>query len=157
MTEAHNAPAPHQHSDDPCTIVRANETHYKFVREGLADLHRRNMDEAAMQEFLADSRNYLLVAVVDNRVIGSLRGYGLQPPHRREPQFLLYEVDVRSECQKRGIGRALVRAFIDEARRAGASEMWVLTNESNQPAMAMYANCGLRRENADDVMLNLLL
>jgi ribosomal protein S18 acetylase RimI-like enzyme len=157
MSEAHNPPSPPQHSDDPCTIVRANETHYKFALDGLADLHHRHMDEAAMEEFLADSRNYLVVAVADNRVVGSLRGYALQPPHRHEPQFLLYEVDVRPECQNRGIGSALVNAFINEARSAGALEIWVLTAESNQPAMTMYANCGLRRENADDVMLNLML
>lgn len=131
MTEAHNVPPTDQYSDNPCTILRANKAHCKFATESLADLHNRIMDDAAMQEFLMDPRNYLLVAIADNRLVGSLRGYALQAPHRREPQFLLYEVDVRLECQNRGVGKALVTAFINEARTAGAFEMWVLTNEFN--------------------------
>ena len=54
-----------------------------------------------------------------------------------------------------GVGKALVRAFIAEAQVAGAYEVWVLTNESNSAAMAMYMGCGLGRENGDDVMMRL--
>jgi GNAT superfamily N-acetyltransferase len=88
-------------------------------------------------------------------VVGSLNGYALRPPQRREPQFLLYEVDVRRGHRKRGIGRALVERFMAEARTAGAFEVWVLSNVSNKAAMAMYTGCGLRREHRDDVMLSL--
>jgi hypothetical protein len=49
-----------------------------------------------------------------------------------------------------------VKAFISEARAAGAFEVWVITNQSNAADMAMYAACGLRRENPD-VMLALPL
>jgi len=40
-----------------------------------------------------------------------------------------------------------VKAFISEARAAGAFEVWVITNQSNAADIAMYAACGLRREN----------
>jgi GNAT superfamily N-acetyltransferase len=106
---------------------------------------------------LSDPARYLLLAIEGDRVAGSLSGYALQPPHRREPQFLLYAIDVRSKSRNRGIGKALVKAFIVEARAAGAFEVWVLTKQSNSRAMAMYAHCGLRRENDDDVLLTLPL
>jgi ribosomal protein S18 acetylase RimI-like enzyme len=51
----------------------------------------------------------------------------------------------------------LVEKFIAEARVQGAFEVWVLTNQSNEAAMALYESCGLRRQNNDDVMLSLTL
>ncbi len=94
-----------------------------------------------------------MLAIQADRVIGSLHGHALRHPHRPEPQFLLYEIDVRPEYRDRGVGRALVMAFNAEARAAGAFEQWVLTNESNPAAIAMYQACGFRRANSDDVML----
>ena len=62
---------------------------------------------------------------------------------------------MRPQFRKLGVATALIRGFIQEARNAGAFEVWVLTNRSNRAAMSLYAHCGLRRENSDDVMLNL--
>jgi GNAT superfamily N-acetyltransferase len=90
-------------------------------------------------------------------VVGSLYGYALQRPDRRETPVFLYSIDVRPEYWNRGIGTALVEQFINEGRRAGAFEIWVLTNESNKGAMAMYAHAGLQRRNVGDVMLELAL
>jgi hypothetical protein len=43
--------------------------------------------------------------------------------------------------------------FSAEARAAGAFEQWVLTNQSNPAALALYGGCGYRARNPDDVML----
>jgi ribosomal protein S18 acetylase RimI-like enzyme len=69
----------------------------------------------------------------------------------------LYEIDVRPESRRRGVGSALVNAFTDAARAAGAFEVWVVSNESTPAAIALYLKCGYRRENDDDVMLSLEL
>jgi ribosomal protein S18 acetylase RimI-like enzyme len=138
-------------------ILRAGPADLELARESVAALHGRTPSDDALADFLSDPARYLLVALEGRRIVGSLNGFTLQPPHRREPQFLLYEIDVRVECRNQGIGTALVARFITEARAAGAFEVWVLTNESNAAAMALYASCGLRRERRDDVMLSLTL
>jgi len=142
------------------TIVRATTTDVDVerAREAMLELHERKaFDHDAMLKFLADPANYLFLAFEGERVAGSLFGYSLVHPPMREPQFLLYEIDVRPQSRRRGIGKALVQAFVTAARAAGAFEVWVITNQSNTAAMAMYAACGLRRENPDDVMLALSL
>jgi GNAT superfamily N-acetyltransferase len=96
-------------------------------------------------EFLADSARYLLLATEQDRVLGSLNGYALRHLYRREPQFLLYEIDVRPECRNRGIRKALVESFM---------EVWVLTDEANPAALKMYTACGLRRQGRDQMLLN---
>jgi GNAT superfamily N-acetyltransferase len=136
------------------TILRAANAHVALARQAILEVHRRpQADETALLEF-SDPARYLLLALEADRVVGSLSGFAVRHPHRCEPQFLLYEIDVRPECQNRGIGQALVERFIMEAKAAGAFEVWVLTNQSNQSAMAMYAHCGFQRQNQDDVMLS---
>lgn len=88
--------------------------------------------------------------------MGSLHGHALRHPHRRAPQFLLYEIDVCPEHRNQGVGKALVRSFIHQAEAAGAFEVWVLTDETNPGAVAMYSACGLQREGRDQIMLNRL-
>lgn len=142
----------------PFSIVRARTAHRDLAREAVAELHgHAPVDEAALEEFLRDGRRYLLLAVEEGCLVGSLNGHALHHPHRAEPQFLLYGIDVREECRRRGIGRALVERFAAEARAAGAWEVWVLTGESNRAAMALYRRCGMRRENPDDVMFVLAI
>src|SRR5580704_13151761 len=132
-------------------IVRAKTADVHLTREAMLELHlRKAFDPDAMLAFLSDQDNYLFLALAGERVAGSLFGYSLVHPPIREPQFLLYEIDVRPEDRRRGIGKALARA-------SGAFGIWVITNQSNSAAMAMYASCGLRRENPDDVMLALRL
>ncbi len=135
-------------------IVRAKKSDVKLAREAMLEVHlRKTFDQRAMEKFLSDPTNYLFLALEGGRVAGSLIGYSLIHPPRPEPQFLLYEIDVRPEFRKRGFGKALVEAFIAAARTAGAFEVWVITNQSNAAGMALYASCGLRRENTDDVMM----
>ncbi len=119
----------------------------------MAEVHERHaVNDSALREFLEDPRCYLLLAVEGQRVLGSLNGYFLARPYRSEPQFLLYEIDVREDCRLQGIGRALVERFHAEARAAGAYEVWVLTDESNRAAMGLYARAGMARASGDTVM-----
>lgn len=137
------------------TILRASPAAFDLACEAVLEVHgRAPLDAVALVEFLADPMRYLLLAVEEGQVVGSLNGYALQPPHRRDPQFLLYEIDVRPAWRRRGIGKALVERFVGEARSARAFEVWVLTGRSNAAAMALYASCGLRMENSDDAMWN---
>lgn len=134
-------------------VLRATRESLALALVAVAEVHGRSpCDDAAVAEFVADPNRWLLLAVQGGRVIGSLNGHALRHPHRREPQFLLYEIDVRPEARRRGVGTALVRAFVDGAREAGAFEVWIPTNESNAAAMALYERCGMRRKNRDDVL-----
>ena len=87
--------------------------------------------------------------------MGSLSAHAIERMHRRGDELLLYELDVRPECRGRGVGRALVAAFVEMARGSDAREVWVLTNASNAAAMRLYQSCGFRRVNTDDVMMQL--
>lgn len=54
----------------------------------------------------------------------------------------LTELYVRKSARRRGTGKALVMAAVEEMRKAGAGDITVLTGEDNSPAQALYASCG---------------
>jgi ribosomal protein S18 acetylase RimI-like enzyme len=144
--------------DNSFSILRAGNGDADLARQAVAEVHGRTpVDPDSISEFLHNPAHYLILALNGGQVVGSLMGYRLQHPHRSDPQFLLYEIDVRTEHRSRGIGRALVAGFIREAKDAGAFEVWVLTSRSNKAAMKIYAHCGLRPQQDDDVMLSLML
>jgi ribosomal protein S18 acetylase RimI-like enzyme len=66
--------------------------------------------------------------------------------------MLLYSLDVAEPFRRRGYGVALVNAFVDHARAAGCSEVWVLTDDENTAAQATYSAAGGERDSADQIM-----
>jgi GNAT superfamily N-acetyltransferase len=87
----------------------------------------------------------VLVAVQEGKLTGCAYGHELVHPDG-ERTMLLYSLDVDPAHLGRGIGRALVDAFVDDARTRGCTEAWVLTEASNVAGNATYAAAGGRRD-----------
>lgn len=98
------------------------------------------------QRFLAHPDTLLLVARWNGDVCGFLSAYRLQRFDRRGAEVLLYEIGVAEPFQRRGAGRALVEAAKRWAADVGADELWVLTEDDNAPARALYATTGGREQ-----------
>ena len=92
--------------------------------------------------FLVHPDTLLLVARWDGEACGFLSAYRLQRFDRRGAEVLLYEIGVQEPFQRRGVGRALVEEAKRWAADVGAGELWVLTEEDNVPACALYAATG---------------
>jgi GNAT superfamily N-acetyltransferase len=99
------------------------------------------------QQFLAHPDTLLLVARWDGKAFGFLSAYRLQRFDHRRAEVLLYEIGVEEPFRRRGVGRALVEEAKRWAAGVGADELWVLTEDDNAPARALYAATGGREEN----------
>ena len=94
----------------------------------------------------------LLVSVAgDDEPVGWVYGHELVHPDG-ERTMLLYALDVDESHRREGRGRALVAAFVDEATTRGCTEVWVLTDDDNDAALATYAAAGGVREADPSVM-----
>jgi ribosomal protein S18 acetylase RimI-like enzyme len=98
------------------------------------------------QRFLAHPDTLLLIAHWDGEACGFLTAYRLQRFDRRGAEVLLYEIGVEEPFQRRGVGRALIEEAKRWAVEVGADELWVLTEDDNVPARALYAATGGREE-----------
>ena len=107
---------------------------------------------AAVPGFLADPASYLLVAYIDHQPVGFVRAHALRQLDTPRPQMLLYEIGVAPAFQRQGVARGLVEALQALCRERDAEELFVITNETNEPAMELYRSTGGQREAEDDVV-----
>lgn len=107
--------------------------------------------EAAIRH-LADPDLVNVVAIEDGVVAGFIYGHVLR--RFEKTSFFIYSVDVDEAFQRRGLAKGMLQALGDLGRTGRWDEMFVFTNASNAPAMALYASAGGVRPNPDDVMFD---
>lgn len=100
---------------------------------------RPPLDPAAAAAYLANADVLHLAAEDESGICGHILCY---VEHRRAGaarQVLLYEIGVRRDRRRRGIGRRLVDAVIAWMSEAGIAAVWVLAGDG---AVDFYAACG---------------
>jgi len=106
-------------------------------------------DEAVLsnpQTAILDSGGRIFFAVRDGQCIGccALLRTG-------EHEFEVAKMAVTPAAQGSGAGRAILTAVIEEARRIGASRLFLETNRVMAPAIHLYESLGFRHIPADRV------
>lgn len=109
-------------------------------------------DLAAVRSYLADSRNIFLLAFEGGVAVGFLRGTELEQLRSERKQMFLYEIEVKGECRRRGIGSGLIRALLRHCRKQGFEEVFVFTDPANHPAVKLYQSTGAVTETSADRM-----
>ena len=91
----------------------------------------------------ADPNQVLVAAVADGEVIGTLQ-LSLVPGLSRAGSLRgqIEGVRVRADRRGRGIGAALLRWAIDEARRRGCALVQLTTDKSRRDALHLYERLG---------------
>ncbi len=95
---------------------------------------------------LADPRTLMLVAFDGGRPVGFVLGYELPRRHGDRSKLFVYEVDVAETHQRRGIASALLARLAELARERGIRVGFVLTEEDNVAANALYRSAGATAE-----------
>jgi [ribosomal protein S18]-alanine N-acetyltransferase len=94
------------------------------------------------EALLADPRSLMLVAFYRKRPVGLVVAHELPRRHGDRSKLFVYEVDVAESHQRRGIGKALLARLAELARERGIGVGFVLTDEDNIPANALYRSAG---------------
>ena len=105
----------------------------------------------AARRFLAEATSHLCIAYEGGAPVGFVSGLETTHPDKGTELFL-YELAVDETWRRRGIGTALVGALAELGRERGCYGMWVLTDRSNEAALATYRRAGAGDE-SDQVML----
>jgi GNAT superfamily N-acetyltransferase len=118
-----------------------DDAHFDLEERGGA---LRPLPADAAAAYLADPSVLHWIAEADDVVLGHLLAYVERRRSGDALQVLLYEIGVRAERRREGVGRALIGALEAWMRDAGAVEAWVLAD--NRGAEAFYAACGFERD-----------
>jgi ribosomal protein S18 acetylase RimI-like enzyme len=97
------------------------------------------LSPSAARRFLADPAVLFWVAREGTEIAGFL--YCLMVPLRSsdEQELLLYEIGVRTQWRRRGVGRRLLDHMEGWMRTNGVGEVWVCAD--NQAAVNFYRAC----------------
>src|SRR5437763_1808751 len=136
----------------PRRRVRVN---VRRLGPGDEDVVRALAEREPQTELLTDERTLFLAAFDDSTPIGFVLAYVLQRRHGDQEHLFVYEIGVRADVRRSGVGTALMQRLAGLARERGLRDAFLLTNESNAAAMAFYAAIGGVRPNADDVLWDL--
>jgi ribosomal protein S18 acetylase RimI-like enzyme len=95
---------------------------------------------------MAQGKQQLLVAEVRKRVVGTL-ALVLVPnlSHKGTPYAVIENVVVDEKQRGNGIGEALIRYAIEEARNAGCYKVSLTSNKRRTDAHRFYERLGFRR------------
>jgi aminoglycoside 6'-N-acetyltransferase I len=110
------------------------------------------IDPTATRVFLNDPRHHIAVAVDDGVVVGFVSAVHYVHPDKARPEMWINEVAVASTHRQRGLARGMLDALFGLARELDCAEAWVLTDRSNDAAMALYASAGGKAAPGNTVM-----
>lgn len=96
---------------------------------------------ADAEAFLADTKNFLIVAESDGIPVGYCLAYEMTRLDGSRPMMCLYDLQVSEGFRRRGIGRTLVESLRAHCQANGFLKMWVLTDADNKAARALYEAC----------------
>jgi ribosomal protein S18 acetylase RimI-like enzyme len=122
------------------------------LRRGDEDVVRALADREPQTALLDDERCFYLAAFEGAEPVGFVLAYELLRRHGDPTILFVYEIVVDEAFHRRGVGTALMREVERLARARGTRKAFVLTNETNEPAMDFYASLGGVRETDDEAM-----
>jgi ribosomal protein S18 acetylase RimI-like enzyme len=121
-------------------LLTSSDAHY--LSNVAEDVFDDPIVEASASEFLNDPRHRLVIALDDHIVVGFVSAVIYLHPDKPAPELWINEVGVAPTHQRQGIGKRLLQAALENAKQAGCTEAWVLTERTNEAAMAMYKSAG---------------
>ena len=98
--------------------------------------------ETYLQMLLEKSEFIALAAVPGEEVLGGLTAYELPMYYTEESELYLYDIAVKTDSQRKGIGKKLLSALSDYCRQHEIREMFVEAHEEDQHAVDFYHTAG---------------
>jgi len=100
------------------------------------------LGDSYLRTLLARSEFWALAARVDGEVVGALTAHALPMTRAETSELFLYDLGVRADWRRRGVGRALVDALCDEGARAGIGVVFVPADGDDTDALDFYRAVG---------------
>jgi ribosomal protein S18 acetylase RimI-like enzyme len=110
--------------------------------EAFAEAARRfGGGDAGVLGFAESPGTVAFVAVEGGEVEGWCWGYVMARPDGRS-MIYLHNLEVAEDRRGRGVGRELLRSFMEVGREGGADKMFLITGEHNVAARRLYESLG---------------
>lgn len=100
-------------------------------------------DDTSLDELLTRADFWALAAAdTGGRLLGGLTAHRLPMTHHAGSELFIYDIAVRPDCQRRGVGRQLVQELRSLAAQQGIPVVFVGADNDDQHALDFYRALG---------------
>ncbi len=131
------------------TIKKLTSADISLLMNVADDVFDNSVNEKLSAEFLNDPRHHIVVALVENQIVGFASAVHYIHPDK-PTELWINEVGVASEHQNKGIAKAIMKEIFQLGKNLGCTVAWVLTEKDNLAANKLYQSAG--GENSETVM-----
>ncbi len=100
------------------------------------------LDDAYVRGLLGRGEFWALVALDEDVVVGGITAHALPMTRSQDTELFIYDLAVRTDRQRRGIGRRLVTELLDQARAEGIGITFVPADNEDTHALEFYRSVG---------------
>ena len=102
--------------------------------------------DATLAGLLGKSHFIAMAALAEQEVVGGLTAYELPLYYADHSEAFVYDLAVKPEHQRMGVGKELIRSLKAECSRRGIREFFVLAHEEDEHAIEFYHSTGGKSE-----------
>jgi aminoglycoside 3-N-acetyltransferase I len=100
------------------------------------------LDDAYLDALLGREDFWAIAALAGDEVVGGLTAHTLPMTRAASAEVFIYDVAVRADRQRQGVGRRLLAALRDAAARAGVADVFVPAETEDTHALDFYRALG---------------
>jgi aminoglycoside 3-N-acetyltransferase I len=103
-------------------------------------------DSNHLKKLLQDEDFIVVAALSDHVVVGGLTAYTLHQYYSVKPLVYIYDLAVKTEYQRQGIGKQLINHLNNWCKNKGVEEVFVQADLVDDHAIDFYRSTGARSE-----------
>ena len=115
---------------------------FALMAEVFEEGPRAELGTAYVDSLLRRPDFWAVAAFVDGELAGGLTAHTLPMTRSESFEIFIYDLAVRADRQRRGVGRRLVRALRDMAAAEGIHDVFVPADDEDAHALAFYRALG---------------
>ena len=101
-----------------------------------------SLSDTYIDRILAREDFWAIAACVDDLIVGGLTAYTLPMTSSASSEIFIYDIAVRSDYQRRGVGRRLLTELRTRAAASGISVVFVSADNADTDALDFYRALG---------------
>lgn len=114
---------------------------FRLIADVFEDEYERH-DDDTLRAMLGDARFWVFAAVDGDEVVGGLTAHVLPMTRAATNELFIYDLAVRPDHQRQGVGRDLVNASIAAASAVGIDVVFVAAENEDDHALEFYRALG---------------
>jgi aminoglycoside 3-N-acetyltransferase I len=99
-------------------------------------------DDGYLNRLLSKETFMAFVAVMDQQVVGGLTVYTMEQYHEAGTLAYIHDLAVKTEFQRKGIGKRLLESLSDHCRTIGINQIFVQADDTDAHALEFYQSTG---------------